>query len=120
MDDDIIDFPSTPYYKIGMFLKLLKNGSNFKTQIIAFLSTSDKDLDPMSISNAGDFIMYSRAWFWIETCDITDKEWLESFEVFKEHDFELYLKNSLQYFISHEEYEKCILLKNILEIVTKY
>jgi len=120
MEDDIIEFQKTPYYKIGMFLKLLKNGSNFKSQIVSFLSTSDKDLDPVSIGNAGDFIMYARAWFWIESCDIKDEEWLEAFEVFREHDIELFLEQSLQYFLINEEYEKCILFKNILEVLSKY
>ena len=119
MEDDIIEFQNTPYYKVGMYLKLLKNGSNFKSQIIEFLASSDEDLDPESISNAGDFIMHTRAWLWISQYDENDKEWLEVFEDFREYDLEFFITLSMKYFETHEEFEKCILFKNILDILTK-
>ena len=119
MEDDIIEFQNTPYYKVGMYLKLLKNGNNFKSQIISFLASSDEDLDHESIANAGDFIMHTRAWFWISQYDENDKDWLEVFEDFREYDLEFFIILSMKYFEIQEEFEKCALFKSILDILNK-
>ena len=56
---EINDYKKTPYFKMGMFLKLIMNGNIFKKQIISFFSKSDPFLDSEGIDDAGEFMMYN-------------------------------------------------------------
>lgn len=117
MENELREFETTPYYKIGMFTKILNNGNNFKTEIINFISKSDKDLDPENIKSAGDFIMYNRAYYWISQFDIDDKKWISNAREAKSNYIEEYINDSIRYFESIEEYEKCAILVKILNTI---
>jgi hypothetical protein len=117
MENELREFETTPYYKIGMFTKILNNGNNFKTEIINFISKSDKDLDPENIKSAGDFIMYNRAYYWISQFDIDDKKWISNAREAKSNYIEEYIDDSIRYFESIEEYEKCAILVKILNTI---
>jgi hypothetical protein len=66
---DLDDFKQTPHFRVGMFTKMILNGISFKKQVVGFFSKADKDLDLAGVDEAGDFMMYNRAWFWISECN---------------------------------------------------
>ena len=115
--ENLETFKKTPKFKLGMFEKLIVNGINFKMKVVNFFSLSDEDFDIDEIDRAGEFMMYSRAWFWISQIDLDDEIWLYDLKVISSVNFLDAIKLSLCYFESHEEYEKCILLKKIQDIV---
>ncbi len=116
---ELEDFKKTAYFKIGMFKKLIRNGTLFKSQVVRFLSNSDASLDIKGIDEAGEYMMFTRAYFWIEKCKFRSKEWKEAFYNHSDEEFIEILKLSIQYFEASEEYEKCAHLKKIQDIVEK-
>jgi hypothetical protein len=115
--ENLETFKKTPKFKLGMFEKLIVNGINFKMKIVNFFSLSDENFDIDEIDKAGEFMMYNRAWFWISQIDLEDEIWLYDLKVISSVNFLDAIKLSLYYFEFHEEYEKCILLKKVQDIV---
>ena len=113
------EFKTTPYFKVGMFTKIILNSLNFKKQVVGFFSKADKDLDLTGIDEAGDFMMYNRAWFWISECKLRRKDWKEALVANSTPEMVFCLKSTIKYFEEIEEYEKCAFLKKIQNFVEK-
>ncbi len=45
MRAELDEFKKTPYFKLGMFYKLIMNGQTFKKQVLNFFSKADPSLD---------------------------------------------------------------------------
>jgi hypothetical protein len=112
-------FKDTPHFKLGMFHKLIMNGNLFSKQVIKFFSKADPGLDANGIDQAGEYMMYTRAWFWIEQVRIRKKEWKEALKQYASEDFAVSVKLSISYFEDIEEYEKCAHLKKIQDFIEK-
>jgi hypothetical protein len=112
-------FKETPHFKLGMFHKLIMNGSLFSKQVVKFFAKSDPELDVKGIDMAGEYMMYTRAWFWIEQVRIRKKEWKEALKQYASEEFVISIKLSINYFEGTEEYEKCAHLKKIQDFVEK-
>ena len=116
---ELEEFKSTPHFKIGMFTKMILNGMNFKKQVVGFFSKADKGLDIAGVDEAGDFMMYNRAWYWISECNVRKKIWKEALVRNATPELVKCLKSTIKYFEEIEEYEKCSLLINIQVFVEK-
>jgi len=116
---ELEDFKTTPHFKIGMFTKIILNSLNFKKQVIGFFSKADKNLDIVGVDEAGDFMMYNRAWFWMSECNIRKKAWKEALIYNSTPEMVFCLKSTIKYFEGVEEYEKCAFLKKIQNFVEK-
>jgi hypothetical protein len=112
-------FKETPHFKLGMFHKLIMNGSLFSKQVVKFFAKADPGLDVKGIDQAGEYMMFTRAWFWIEQVQIRKKEWKEALKQYASEEFAISIKLSINYFESTEEYEKCAHLKKIQDFVEK-
>jgi hypothetical protein len=112
-------FKETPHFKLGMFHKLIMNGSLFSKQVVKFFAKSDPELDVKGIDQAGEYMMYTRAWFWIEQVKLRKKEWKEALKQYSSEEFIVSIKLSINYFEGTEEYEKCAHLKKIQDFVEK-
>jgi hypothetical protein len=117
--ENLETFKKTPKFKLGMFEKLIINGRNFKSKIINFFSLSDENFDLEDIDNAGEFMMYNRAWFWISQMDFDDEIWIDELNLISSESFLIAIKLSIHYFEEFEEFEKCFILKKIQDIVEK-
>jgi hypothetical protein len=118
--DDILDFKEHPLFWVGMFKKLIQNHKLFNKEIIGFFSILDQELDIDDVEQAGEFVVYNKAFSWIEKIDINNKLHQSSILKFTDNTFLSYLKSSILYFEKFEEYEKCAHLKNIQNIVEKF
>jgi hypothetical protein len=116
---EFLAYKETPHFKLGMFFKLVMNGTTFKKQVLDFFSKSDADLDLKGVDDAGEFMMYTRAYFWIEGFKFRSKIWKEDLKRYSNEEFLVALKLSMHYFESTEEYEKCAHLKKIQVLVEK-
>jgi hypothetical protein len=119
LEQDIEAFKTTPHFKIGMFSKLIINGFNFKKQIVSFFTKSDPELDTVSMDEAGEFLMYNRAWYWIGQCKIKNKTWRQALKDCNTPDLSNSVMMCIKYFENIEEYEKCAFLKNIQDFLEK-
>jgi hypothetical protein len=119
LEADLEVFKETPHFKLGMFHKLIMNGSLFSKQVVKFFAKADPGLDVKGIDQAGEYMMFTRAWFWIEPVKLRNKEWKEALKQYASEEFVISIKLSINYFEGTEEYEKCAHLKKIQDFVEK-
>jgi cation transport ATPase len=112
-------YKETPHFKLGMFYKLIMNGTTFKKQVLNFFSKADTFLDTIGIDEAGEFMMFTRAYFWIEGFKFRSKVWKEALKNYSHEEFLVAIKLSMNYFEGTEEYEKCAHLKKIQDLIEK-
>jgi len=112
-------FKETPHFKVRMFIKMISQGIGFKNQLLKFFSNMQPKIDTNDLGEAGDFMMYNRAWFWISECNLRKKDWKVALQDNASEDFIKYLEIVLRYFESLEEFEKCAFLKKIQDFVKK-
>lgn len=110
-----IDFTQTPVYWIGMYKKLVLNHLNFNKKVVQFFKESNHELDVADMENAGEFVVYNRAWYYIQNVDINVKEHVLAIEKYQDEYLDTALKLGINFFEEQEEYEKCALLKRILD-----
>jgi hypothetical protein len=119
IESELKEYKETPHFKLGMFQKLIINGGLFSKRIIKFFSQADPSFDEEGIDEAGEYMMYTRAWFWIEQCRIRKKDWKEALKQYSTEEFLVAVKLSIKYFEDIEEYEKCAFLKKIQDFIEK-
>ena len=119
LEADLEVFKETPHFKLGMFHKLIMNGSLFSKQVIKFFAKADPSLDLKGIDQAGEYMMFTRAWFWVEQVQIRKKPWKDALKQYANEEFLVSIQLSISYFEGTEEYEKCAHLKKIQDFVQK-
>jgi hypothetical protein len=115
-----IDFKEHPLFWVGMFKKLIQNHKVYNRSMINFFSKMDEELDLYDVESAGEFIVYNRAWFWINKIDITNTKHQDSIIHYTDDLLLTYIKFAISYFQDIEEYEKCAHLKKIQDLVEKF
>ena len=118
--ENLDTFKKTPYFKLGMFHKLIFNGLTFKKSLLHFFSKADQEINMDSVDSTSEFIMHQRAWFWISQFDWNEEEWLSDLEKISNDEFLISLKLAIKYFEELEDYEKCAFIKKIQDLVQKY
>jgi len=103
----------SPAFKLGMFKKLIFNHLSFNESLINLVKRADEDFDIDDVKNASEYIVYVKAWEFIEEFDLRD---IESFDILKKYSSQELLtafKLSIHFFQKLEEYEKCAHLHKI-------
>jgi hypothetical protein len=119
LENELELFKETPHFKLGMFKKLILNGNIFKKQVLEFFSKSDQKLDLGGMDDAGEYMMYTRAYFWIQECKVRSKFWNEALKMYSSEEFLCAVKLAIHYFEGVEEFEKCAHLKKIQDFIEK-
>ena len=109
------DLKTSPMYYVGMYKKLVLNHINFNKKVIKFFKESNEELDIEDVENAGEFVVYNRAWHYIQNVDINVEEHVIAIEKYTDEYLDTALKLGIHFFEEYEEYEKCALLKQILD-----
>jgi hypothetical protein len=115
--DILLKYKEHPLFWVGMFKKLIHNHKLFNHRNLQFFSEMDEELDLYDVEQAGEFIVYNRAWYWISKIDPLDRKCQEAILHYTDEFLETYLKFIILYFQEFEEYEKCAHLKKILDLV---
>jgi hypothetical protein len=113
MEEEIDEWKDTPRYKMGMFVKLIINGTIFRKQLSNMFEGKNK----INIGDAGEFIMYNRAWYWIKDFSLKDEDWVDSVKHYEEEEIIRACELTISYFENIEEYEKCSLLLSIKNLI---
>mgnify|MGYP003626819107 CR=1 FL=1 len=114
-DSIAIDFKNSPIYWIGMYKKLILNTPKFNEKIVKFFKESNKELDAEEMSEAGEWLTYQRAWNYIQYINPEDDLHIRAIKNYSDEHLDVSLKLGIKYFEDKEIYEKCALLKKILD-----
>lgn len=117
MVDQLLNYKEHPLFWVGMFKKLIHNHKTFNHQIIQFFEKMEEELNIYDVEQAGEFVTYNRAWYWISKVDPQDRLCQDAIVHYTDEFLETYLKFTISYFQEFEEYEKCAHLKKILDLV---
>jgi hypothetical protein len=107
------DYKQHPMFWVGMFKKIIYNHKSFNDKILNSFKDLDSELDMNDVENAGEFIMYNRAWYWINKIDIKETLHQNALTHYADEILLTYTKVTILYFQELEEYEKCAHLKKI-------
>lgn len=111
-DNVIIDLYEKPLFWVSMFEKLIQNNNVFKQQVKNNLQDDFEQLN-----EASDAVIYIKAYLFLTLLNLDDEDHVHAIKSRMKYG---YLQKSLEwamnYFISQEEYEKCIFLKEILKL----
>ena len=111
------DYKQHPMFWVGMFKKLIYNHKVFNAKILKSFKNLDGELDMNDVENAGEFIMYNRAWYWINKIDIKESLHQNALTHYADEVLLTYTKVIILYFQELEEYEKCAHLKKIQDFL---
>jgi hypothetical protein len=115
-DNNIIELYETPLFWISMFEKLIQNNNVFNHQL-ELMFKHDEHYDPGLLIEAGDIIVYSRAYSFIEMLDLNNDDHRNALLIkFKQSYLVNNLTSAMNFFIKYEEYEKCAVIKEILKL----
>ena len=115
-DNTIIELYETPLFWISMFEKLIQNNNIFNHQL-KLMFKHDEHYDPGLLIEAGDIIVYSRAYSFIEMLDLNNDDHINALLIkFKQSYLVNNLTSAMNFFIKYEEYEKCAVIKEILKL----
>jgi len=112
-----IDFTTTPVYWVGMYKKLVLNHIKFNAKVIQFFKEANHELNVQDVKDAGEFVVYNRAWSYIQNIDPTNPDHLIAIFKYSDEYLDTSLKLGIHFFEQHEQYERCAVLKSILDEV---
>ena len=115
--DIALDYKNHPLFWVGMFKKLVQNHQLFNDQLLKFFDKLDEGLNTLDVDKAGEFVVFNRAWQYIQKVDPDNLFAQEALYRFTDIHLKVALELSINYFQEHEEYEKCSHLKKNLEFV---
>jgi hypothetical protein len=113
-----IDF-NDPFVKLKMFKKLIMNYTFYNKSLIEMFKKADPKLDIRELERAGEAMLYERAYSYIEDLNLKSRKVKKIITLNVDEELEVAFKLSLKYFEEIEEYEKCVFLKNILDLFSK-
>ena len=113
----IENFNSSPTIKIGMFTKLILNHNIFHQKLEKFLTKEEPNYSIESTKESSEFIVYNRAWFYLNQVDMSQKEDVFAILDFNPKILNNALESSLLYFQNREEYEKCAHIFKIQQVL---
>jgi len=114
--DQLLALQDTPAFKLGVFKKLILNHINFNKSILSLLKRADSDFDIDDVKNAGEFIIYTRAWYYVENLNVKELEVFESLKKGASQELITAFKLAIHFFQENEEYEKCAHLKKFCDV----
>lgn len=115
--DILLDYKNHPLFWVGMFKKLIQNHQVFNDQLLKFFDKLDEGLDIVDIDRAGEFVVFNRAYDYIQKVDPDNLVCQEALYRFADIHLKISLELSINYFQEVEEYEKCAHLKKNLEFI---
>jgi hypothetical protein len=117
--NEVIKFKEHPLYWIALAHKLYYKHNIFSEKVINIFSNVQPKLDMDDVKKAGNYVIYVRCWEYLSKLDLTNYEQTDILKTYslEKTDFIEFVTSLLLFFESYEEYEKCITLKNISDVL---
>lgn len=109
-----IDLKSSPVYYVGMYKKLILNHINFNKKVLNFFKKANEEFNIEDIKEAGEFVVYNRAYTYIKNLDLEDYAHIEAIQHYIDEYLDTSLELGINFFKQYEEYEKCAFLLRVL------
>jgi hypothetical protein len=119
-DKVFIDLTQNPVYLIGMYKKLVINYVKSSHKIVESLKILNPQLDPQDVVEAGDYILFNKAYGYIENVTLDNSEHIKALNKLSDDDLIFTLEYGIQYFIKEEQYENCHHLTEILKKIQEF
>jgi hypothetical protein len=119
-DKVFIDLTQNPIYLIGMYKKLVINYAKSSHKIVESLKILNPQLDPQDVVEAGDYILFNKAYGYIENVTLDNSEHIKALNKLSDDDLIFTLEYGIQYFIKEEQYENCHHLTEILKKIKEF
>ncbi len=107
-----LDYSKHPVYILGMFKKMVLNLESFAIKLINTFPDFNADSD--NVQEAGEYMVYNRAYNMLKELD-TSSDQHEHIQMCADIFTQRALSNTLLYFEGKEEFEKCIIIKEVLD-----
>ncbi len=102
-----------PIFHVGMYKKLILNHLNFNAKVLNFFKETNQEFDVKDIKEAGEYVVFNRAWSYISEVDFKNKGYINAIKHYSDEDFHRALDMGIEFFIQDELYERCALLLKI-------
>ena len=102
-----------PIFHVGMYKKLILNHINFNTKVLNFFKNTNQEFDIKDIKEAGEYVVYNRAWSYIANVDIKDKGYMDAIKHYSDDELYTALDMGIKFFQKDELYERCAFLLKI-------
>jgi hypothetical protein len=109
----LIGFKETPIYHVGMYKKLIANHMNFNTKILQFFKSTNQDFDIKDVNEAGEYVVFNRAWSYISNVDVKNKGYIDAIKHYSDDGLHVSLDMGIEFFQRDELYERCAFLLKI-------
>jgi hypothetical protein len=109
----LMDFSEHPLYWISGFNKIISNNLFFKKYTVKMFKDIPPDSNLEMLENAGEHLMFEKAWDYVKNLNIHNPFHIDCLKTKSDETLLNSLNAALQFFENIEEYEKCILLKEL-------
>jgi hypothetical protein len=110
--DPVIDITNTIAYK----LKNFENALNFRKDLQSLIEKAlDGDKDKVDLIKS--YIIFNRAFSFLEDINLDQLKIYLGINKNMKISLKKHLNDSIEFFEKYEEYEKCILLKKIIDLI---
>tara|TARA_B110000503_G_scaffold142017_1_gene237432 strand:- start:3102 stop:3521 length:420 start_codon:yes stop_codon:yes gene_type:complete len=116
----LMDFSEHPLFWISGFNKIIDNHLFFTQYTVKAFKNISPDININELEKAGEELMFRKAWDYIKSIDLNKNFHVECIKNKASKDFSYNLQISIQFFEMYEEYEKCVLLKNIKDLIESF
>ena len=113
------DITNSPMFWLGAYKKMVVGGGKSSKKFLEIFKSNNKGMDFEDIEKAGEHILFSRAWGYIEKIDINIDAHKECILLYMDEYLEVAIKLGINHFAQEniEEYEKCAHLRDILYFI---
>jgi len=114
------ELKTKPIFHVGMYKKLILNHVNFNTKVLNFFKNSNQEFDINDIKEAGEYVVFNRAWSYISNVDIKNKGYIDALKHYSDDGFYSTLDMGIEFFQQDELYERCAFLLKIKKKSLKF
>ena len=107
------ELKTKPIFHVGMYKKLILNHLNFNTKVLNFFKQSNQEFDVNDIKEAGEYVVFNRAWSYISNVNIKNKGYIDALKHYSDEQFYATLDMGIEFFQKDELYERCAFLLKI-------
>ena len=117
-----INITESAHYNIGKFKKLIENHIIFFKHFKRGMQEAKAEYDEAETQRQAAFIVYNRAWFYINKVSLENREHVLDITLYNPYDLSYCLQLAIKFFETTEEYERCahlFAIQNFLEEFAK-
>jgi len=107
------ELKTKPIFHVGMYKKLILNHLNFNTKVLNFFKQSNQEFDVDDIKEAGEYVVFNRAWSYISNVDIKNDGYIDALKHYSDDELYTTLDMGIEFFQKDELYERCAFLLKI-------